>query len=146
MIPLLEATAISKSFGSNTVLEEVSISIASGEILSVVGENGAGKSTFAKILSGIVAPDSGSLHLSGNEVHFTHPREAIDAGIGIVHQELCLAENLTVTENLLLGREKLRYGLFDRLAMKRVALTALERLGVTLNPNRLVSTLSAADG
>ena len=145
MTALLEATAISKSFGSNTVLDDVSISIASGEILSVVGENGAGKSTFAKILSGIVAPDSGSLHLSGNEVHFTHPREAIDAGIGIVHQELCLAENLTVTENLLLGREKLRYGLFDRLAMKRVALTALERLGVTLNPNRLVSTLSAAE-
>ena len=145
MTALLEATAISKSFGSNTVLDDVSISIASGEILSVVGENGAGKSTFAKILSGIVAPDSGSLHLSGNEVHFTHPREAIDAGIGIVHQELCLAENLTVTENLLLGREKLRYGLFDRLSMKRVALTALERLGVTLNPNRLVSTLSAAE-
>lgn len=145
MTPLLEACSLSKCFGANRVLEDVSMSIGHAEIVSLIGENGAGKSTLSKILSGIVAPDSGSLLLNGSSAVFAHPREAIEAGIGIVHQELCLAENLTIAENICLGREPTRLGMLDFGAMRATAQHALDRLGSTLSPSRTVSSLSAAE-
>lgn len=144
MTILLEATEISKSFGATTVLSDVSISLHHGEIVSLVGENGAGKSTLAKILSGIVQPDTGTLTLNGNAVTFSHPREALAARIGIVHQELNLAENLTIAENFVLGHEPTRFGMLDRTKMEAVAREGLARLGLDLDPHRLVATLSTA--
>ena len=145
MNALLEARSLSKSFGSNRVLSDVSLTIGSGEIVALIGENGAGKSTLSKILAGIITPDAGSLLLDGTEIALSHPREAIEAGIGIVHQELCLAENLTIAENITLGREQTRWGCVDKRHAAQVARSALERLGVDLAPSRLVSSLSVAE-
>lgn len=141
---LLEATGLSKSFGGAPVLSDVSLAIRPGEIVSLIGENGAGKSTLAKIICGIVQPDSGTLTLNGSTVSFEHPRQALAARIAIVHQELNLAENLTVAENLLLGREPIRRGFIDRSILKQRARDALARLSLTLHPDQLVSTLSTA--
>jgi ribose transport system ATP-binding protein len=141
---LLEATGVSKSFGGAPVLSDVHLAIRPGEVVSLIGENGAGKSTLAKILCGIVQPDHGTLFLNGQAISFEHPRQALAARIAIVHQELNLAENLTVAENLLLGREPLRHGLLDRAEMLRQASEALNRLSLTIDPNQLVSTLSTA--
>jgi ribose transport system ATP-binding protein len=144
MTILLEATGISKSFGATTVLSDVSISLHHGEVVSLIGENGAGKSTLAKILCGIVQPDAGTLTLDGKPVTFSHPREALAARIGIVHQELNLAENLTIAENFVLGHEPTRFGMLDRARMDVVAREGIARLGLDLDPQRLVATLSTA--
>lgn len=144
MTVLLDATGISKSFGATTVLSDVSISLHHGEVVSLIGENGAGKSTLAKILCGIVQPDSGTLTLNGNPVTFSHPREALAARIGIVHQELNLAENLTIAENFVLGQEPTRFGMLDRAKMEAVTREGLSRLQLDLDPHRLVATLSTA--
>jgi ribose transport system ATP-binding protein len=144
MTTLLEATGISKSFGASTVLSDVSLLLKRGEVVSLIGENGAGKSTLAKILCGIVQPDTGTLILNGHPVVFSHPREALAARIGIVHQELNLAENLTIAENFLLGHEPTRFGTLDRTKMESSTRDGLARLGLSLDPNRLVATLSTA--
>lgn len=144
MTDLLEATGVSKSYGSASVLSDVSLSLRAGEIVSIIGENGAGKSTLAKIIAGIVQPDSGTLALHGTPISFAHPGEALNAKIGMVHQELNLAQNLTVTENILLGREPTQRGVLDRQNMNDVARRALARLSVSIDPNRVVSTLSPA--
>jgi ribose transport system ATP-binding protein len=143
--PLVEARSISKSYGSNPVLCDVSLSIDAGEIVSLIGENGAGKSTLSKIIAGITQPDSGEILLRGSPVAFSSPRDAISAGIGIVHQELCLAENLTIAENICLGREPRRFGVVDAAEMSRIASVALARLHVGLSPSRRVSSLSPAE-
>jgi ribose transport system ATP-binding protein len=144
MAPLLEATAITKSFGTNTVLHDVSLTLQRGEVVSIIGENGAGKSTLAKIVAGIIASDRGTLHLDGRPVTFTHPRDAIEHGIGMVHQELNIAENLSITENILLGRESTRWGALCKRSMHDTARRALARLELDLDPRRIASTLSAA--
>lgn len=144
MTILLEATGISKSFGATTVLSDVSLSLRQGEVVSLIGENGAGKSTLAKIISGITRPEAGTITLRGKHVTFSHPREALAARIGIVHQELNLAENLTIAENFLLGHEPTRFGVLDRRKMEAITREGLARLGLSLDPNRPVSTLSTA--
>lgn len=144
MTILLEATGISKSFGATTVLSDVSLSLRQGEVVSLIGENGAGKSTLAKIISGITRPDAGTIFLRGSPVTFSHPREALAARIGIVHQELNLAENLTIAENFLLGHEPTRFGVLDRKKMEAITRDGLVRLGLSFDPDRLVSTLSTA--
>jgi len=144
MTMFLEATGISKSFGAAKVLSDVSLSLTHGEVVSLIGENGAGKSTLAKILCGIVSPDTGTLTLNGEPVVFSHPREALAARIGIVHQELNLAENLTIAENFLLGHEPTKFGALDRGKMDSITRVGLARLGLSLDPNRLVATLSTA--
>jgi ribose transport system ATP-binding protein len=141
---LLEVSSVSKSFGSNRVLHGASLTIAPGQVVSLVGENGAGKSTLAKIIAGIISPDSGSLTLAGRPLTSTSPRDALEAGIGIVHQELCLAGNLSIAQNLALGRETTRFGFLSAESAHSKARKALERLGVDLEPTRLVSTLSPA--
>lgn len=144
MTALLEAIGISKSFGATTVLSDVSLSLKRGEVVSLIGENGAGKSTLAKIVCGIERPDRGTITLNGNPVSFSHPREALAARIGIVHQELNLAENLSIAENFLLGHEPTRFGALDRKKMDASTREGLARLGLSLDPNRLVSSLSPA--
>ena len=144
MTKLLEVQGISKSFGNNVVLSDVSLSLNKGEVVSLIGENGAGKSTLAKIICGIVQPDEGVIKLNGEAVTFTHPREALTARIGIVHQELNLAENLTIAENFLLGHEPTRFGMLDRSRMEEATREGLARLALSLDPKRLVATLSTA--
>jgi ABC-type sugar transport system ATPase subunit len=102
----LEVDGITKSFGPVQVLRGISISVQSGEVLGLVGDNGAGKTTFVKCLSGILHPDNGTIRLDGSEVHIDSPKTAHSLGIETVHQDLALIETLDVTANLFLHRER----------------------------------------
>jgi len=103
--PLLEARGITKHFGAVTALEGVNLKLSAGEVLGVVGDNGAGKSTLMKVLSGLFHPSEGELVFRGRPVHFHSPRDAHKAGIEMVYQDLALAGNLSIFENIYLGRE-----------------------------------------
>src|SRR4030088_2742735 len=95
---LLETRDISKSYGSNRVLSDVRFRLDSGQSVAVIGENGAGKSTFAKILTGVIRPDAGTLKLNGKAVSFASPRDALQQGIAFIPQELAYVPHLTVAE------------------------------------------------
>jgi ribose transport system ATP-binding protein len=140
----LELSGICKAYGPNRVLTNVSCSIEPGVVVSIVGENGAGKSTLAKIIAGVAAPDAGAISLFGAPVSFSHPAEAMRAGVAMVHQEIALLDNLTVAENIGLGHEPLKAGFLDRASMDTTARTALTTLGSTITPSTLVGTLSLA--
>src|SRR5438552_2538606 len=103
--PRLEVTGIRKQFPGVLALDGVSLTLAAGEVLAVVGENGAGKSTLMKIVAGVDQADAGEVRLDGRPVRFAGPADAIAVGITLIHQELNLAENLCVADNLFLGHE-----------------------------------------
>src|SRR5579871_2005727 len=104
---MLRVESVSKSFFGNKVLDGVDFDVRAGEVHALVGENGAGKSTLINIVAGILRRDSGVITLEGQEVDFAHPLEAMAAGITVVHQELSVAPNATVAENIFLRREKI---------------------------------------
>ena len=101
--PAVRFSGITKRFPGVTALHDVSFDVAPGSCHAVCGENGAGKSTLGKILAGLIEPDAGQIELRGRAVRFTSPRDALKAGVAMVHQELALCENMTVAENLCLG-------------------------------------------
>ncbi|XAS67688.1 ATP-binding cassette domain-containing protein [Micrococcaceae bacterium Sec5.7] len=103
--PLLALRGINKSFGAVAALMDIELDVAAGEVVAIVGDNGAGKSTLVKVLSGVHAPDSGSIAFEGNEVTIPTPMAALHLGIATVFQDLALCDNLTVVDNLFLGRE-----------------------------------------
>lgn len=103
--PLLQARSIAKHFGALQALTDVDLDIRAGEVLAILGDNGAGKSTFIKILSGAYEASAGTLLLDGAPVRFVSPQDAADAGIATIFQELALSENLSIAENVFLGRE-----------------------------------------
>ena len=103
--PLLQARSIAKHFGALQALTDVDLDIRAGEVLAILGDNGAGKSTFIKILSGAYEASDGTLLLDGAPVRFVSPQDAADAGIATIFQELALSENLSIAENVFLGRE-----------------------------------------
>ena len=139
---LLEARDIVKRFPGTTALAGVSIEIAAGEVLSVVGENGAGKSTLMKIVAGDLRPDAGEVRVSGATVRFRDPRDAMAAGVVLIHQELSLADNLDVGANILLGREPRRGPFLDRRRARGEARRALDAVGLTdLEPERSIAGL-----
>ena len=144
-VPLLEARSISKSFEGNLVLSEVDLALFQGEIHAVVGENGAGKSTLMKILGGVYQADQGRLFLSEDEFQPRTPKEAIDHGIVVIHQEFSLIPHLSTEENIFLGHYPITpFGTVDRKKMRRDALTLLRRLSIELEPSRAISQLSVA--
>jgi simple sugar transport system ATP-binding protein len=108
LVPAIEARGISKYFGAVTALEGVNLKVMPGEVLGVVGDNGAGKSTLMKVLSGLHAPSRGELLLDGTPVHFHSPKDARSRGIEMVYQDLALAGNMRIDENIFLGREQTR--------------------------------------
>ena len=129
----LQATNVSKRFPGVVALDGVSLTLGPGEVVAVVGENGAGKSTLMKILAGVYQPDAGTVELDGVPVRFSGPGEAANAGVILIHQELNLAENLTVTDNLFLGRERTTGGflrVLNRGAMATRAAELLARVGL----------------
>jgi ribose transport system ATP-binding protein len=143
--PLLEARGIRKKFPGVQALDGVSLSVHAGEVLALIGENGAGKSTLMKTLAGIHAPDEGELLLEGQPVWFTGVADAMSRGIVLIHQELNLAGNLSVTANLFLGREDLRggwLGWLDRRKMAEQARGLLDRVGLDVAPNCKVADLA----
>jgi ribose transport system ATP-binding protein len=122
---------ISKAFGPVRVLEEVDFAIAAGEIHALMGENGAGKSTLMKILSGVYRSDAGNIVIDGQAVDIRSTRQAEACGIAIIHQELNLIPQLSVMENLFLGREPARFGVIDSVRMRREAAAQLAALGAS---------------
>ena len=143
MESILRAEGIYKSFGANLVLQDVSLTVEAGQVHAVVGENGAGKSTLMNILGGVHQPDQGKIFLEGRPVSFADPQDAQKKGISLVHQELSLAPNMSIAQNIFIGREKQnRLGFIDWEGLYAETRTLFERLGVNLNPATLVSQLS----
>nr|WP_211658974.1 sugar ABC transporter ATP-binding protein [Phytoactinopolyspora halophila] len=144
--PAVRLTGASKSFGSVVALRDASIDIHAGEAHALVGENGAGKSTLIKILAGAHRPDSGTLEIDGHPVEFSGTAAAKAAGIAVIYQEPTLFPDLTVAENIFIGRQpRTRFGLIDRARMNREASVLFDRLGVPLAPDRPARGLSIAD-
>jgi ABC-type sugar transport system ATPase subunit len=145
--PLLEVRALSKRFGAQAALQDVSLDVAAGEIHALAGENGAGKSTLMAILSGALAPDAGEIRFEGRTVVLRDVRDAQALGISIVHQEPQLVPSLGVAENIGLGRLPHRGGaarLVDRAALRAAAQAALDTLQVSVPLERPVGTLAVA--
>jgi ABC-type sugar transport system ATPase subunit len=142
--PLLSVRGVTKEFPGVQALLNVDLDIRAGEVQAVVGENGAGKSTLMKILAGVYQPDAGTILLDGHEVHIGTPRQSMALGIGMIHQELNLAPNLSVAENIFLGRPPTRAGLVDWRGLDRHTHDLLERLGIELDPRSTVEDLSVA--
>lgn len=142
--PRLEVRRVVKRFPGVTALDGVSLTLFPGEVVALLGENGAGKSTLMRILGGIERPDSGELCKDGRPLALPSARAAAEAGIFVIHQELNLAGNLDVGENLFLGREPSRLGWVNRRRIDRDARAIMSRLGLDLHPRTLVDTLSPA--
>jgi ABC-type sugar transport system ATPase subunit len=145
--PLLQARSITKRFGALQALADVDVDIHSGEVLAILGDNGAGKSTFIKILSGAYEPSAGTLLLDAMPVTFASPQDAADIGIATIFQELALSENLSIAENVFLGRELVRRVLgvpfLRRQAMKQKVAELLHALEAQISdPDAAVGSLS----
>lgn len=139
--PSIEAVSIVKRFGSLVANDHVSLTAYPGEVLALVGENGAGKSTLMNMLSGLLQPDEGEIRLHGQAVQFRSPRDAIERGIGMVHQHFMLIPKLTVAENVVLGHEPSSV-MFDRAAARRKVAQLSEAYGLKLSPGERVENLS----
>lgn len=134
---------IDKSFGGNAVLKSAGFLLDHGETHALMGENGAGKSTLMKILTGVYTKDAGTVTVDGREVCYKNPQEAEKAGIVFIHQELNVLFDLTVEENMFLGKEiKKAFGVCDRKAMREEVRRILDRLGVNIDPGQRMNELS----
>lgn len=143
--PVLEIRNVSKSYGPTHALADVTIQLVGGEIHGLAGENGAGKSTLIKVMSGAVAPDAGTIVIDGQPMKFHGPRDAINAGVRVVHQELSILNHLSVAENLLMGDLPRRHGLVRRKELHRHARRLLEPVGLSdLDVHRSAGELSLA--
>lgn len=139
-------TGVTKRFGSITAVEGVDLTLMPGRVHALMGENGAGKSTLMKVLAGVLRPSEGTIEVAGKPVTFTDPRQALAAGISTVFQELSLLPNLSIAENMFLGKELTgRFGGLNRTEMNRLTAAALAELGMTRDPDTLVSELTIAE-
>ncbi|MGC0795005.1 ribose ABC transporter ATP-binding protein RbsA [Pantoea agglomerans] len=146
MQPLLQLDGIEKSFPGVKALKGASLNVRAGRVMALVGENGAGKSTMMKVLTGIYQYDAGTLRWLGKETRFSGPKASQEAGIGIIHQELNLIPQLTVAENIFLGREYVsRFGRIQWPRMYAEADALLKRLNLRFNSHKLVGDLSIGD-
>jgi ABC-type sugar transport system ATPase subunit len=142
--PLLRLRGVSKTFGPVQALTGIDLDIPAGQVTALVGDNGAGKSTLIKTIAGIWEPSAGDIIWQGRRVHFRSPKDATNAGIATVYQDLALADNLDIVQNLLLGHEMRRHGMLDEIAMEKIAKKTLADMRVTTvrNIRQPVSSLS----
>jgi simple sugar transport system ATP-binding protein len=148
--PLLEARNISKYFGAVVALEGVSLTVRAGQITCLLGDNGAGKSTLIKTLSGVHPPDDGTLAVDGSPVQFSSPRDALDAGIATVYQDLSVMPLMSISRNFFLGNEPtIGFGPFRRFDSEKAATIAREEMhniGIDVrDTDQLVGTLSGGE-
>jgi rhamnose transport system ATP-binding protein len=144
--PILALRGVSKAFGAVRALQDVSLDLHGGEIHALAGENGAGKSTLVKILAGVHRPDEGQVLLDGQPRDFRGPGDAQHAGVAVIYQEPTLFPDLSVAENIFMGRQpRTRFGRIDRGALRSATAGLFERLGVSLDPDRPARGLSIAD-
>ncbi len=139
---ILTMKGIDKSFPGVHALDHVDLEVRKGEVMALMGENGAGKSTLMKVLTGIYTKDSGSIVYEGKEVAFSGPREAQDAGIVIVHQELNMVNHLTVAQNIFIGREPMKGGFIDDAKMIEESAKLFKMLGIDINPRENMGRLT----
>ena len=145
-VPVLALKDVSKSFGAVRALRDVSLRLFPGEAHALAGENGAGKSTLIKTLAGVHRPDTGAVLLDGTPVVFHGPADARDAGIAVIYQEPTLFPDLSIAENIFMGRQPRRsLGRIDRAAVRDTTAALMKRLGVELDPDRPARGLSIAD-
>ena len=142
--PLMELRGITKRFPGVTALSDVSLSIHTGEVLALVGENGAGKSTLIKVMTGFHQMDEGEILIDGTAVTFTHPNQAIDAGIACIYQELSIVPDIDVAKNLFLGNWPKKGVFLDNRTMYRKAKEILSRIHLDVDPHVKASNLSIA--
>jgi ABC-type sugar transport system ATPase subunit len=146
-VPVLSVHRLVKRFGAVTAIDDVTLDIYRSEVLGIVGDNGAGKSTFLSLLSGYYHPDSGEFRYRGAPVRITSPAQSRrELGIEMVYQDLAMSPDLTVWQNLFLGEERKRWRLFlDRRGMRRQAREVLERMQTKIRPDDLASDLSGGE-
>ncbi len=142
--PVLEINYLSKSFAKNKVLDNVAVTVHKGRVLGLMGENGAGKSTLVKCLFGIYSKDEGQMFLSGKPIDFKNPKEALENGVAMVHQELNQCLDRSVTDNLFLGRYPLRFGIIDETRMLKEANQLFASLSMNVNPRTVMRTMSVS--
>ena len=136
---------IGKTYGSTTVLRGVNLEVRPGELVALLGENGAGKSTLSSVIAGVVAPDVGASMLwQGQPYAPQAPVDALHVGIGLIHQEMRLLPELTIAENIFVGRLPMKGGRLDTAGMVARAQVQLERLGLDVSATQKVGTLSVA--
>jgi ABC-type sugar transport system ATPase subunit len=141
----LQFQNVSKSFRGTPAVDHVSVTVPSGHVRAILGENGAGKSTLIKILCGVYAPDAGDILLEGRRVSHLGPAGALHAGIVAIYQEFNLVPQLTVAQNIFLGRFPTRWGRIDAAESKRRSSSILDRLGIAIDPDRPVADLNVAE-
>jgi simple sugar transport system ATP-binding protein len=144
MATALKLSGITKTFGTLRANDNVSLSIEAGSIHALVGENGAGKSTLSNIIYGLLQPDSGAMEIDGKAVKFSSARQAIEAGVGMVHQHFKLVPTLSVTENIILGQEGSRFTLLTKRIGNEIRQLGQQH-GLEVDPDALVSTLSVGE-
>ena len=140
----LSLRGIEKSFDSNVVLSGIDLDVSEGELVALLGENGAGKSTMSSIIAGLFPPSAGTMTWEGRPYAPTRPGEAIETGIGLIHQEMRLLPDLSIAENVFVGRLLMKGGRIDRETMNQRAAEQLRRLGLDVPPTALVRTLRVA--
>ena len=141
---VLEIKNLSKSFGKNKVLDGINLTVKQGSVMGLMGENGAGKSTMMKCLFGIYTRDEGSISLLNKSIEFKNPKEALESGVAMVHQELNLCLDRTVTDNLFLGRYPTNFGIIDEIKMFESASSLFSSLNMNVNPKTIMRTMSVS--
>lgn len=139
---VLEMKNVTKQFPKVLANDNISINLKKGEILCLLGENGAGKSTLMNVLYGLIQPTSGEILLNGNKTNFSSPRDAIEKGLGMVHQHFMLVDTLTVTENIILGNEPANLGFIDQREAKRKVKEISENYHLEIDPEAIIENLS----
>jgi len=145
MQDFLEFKAISKGYPGVQALADVSFSVKKGAVHGLMGENGAGKSTLIRVLSGDQSADTGEISIDGSTQHYRSVRDAFDAGVIVIHQELQLVPELTVAENLWLGRFPGKAGVIDRSRLTNVVREKLSEIGIEIEPGAKVASLSIGE-
>ena len=141
---VLEIKNLSKSFGKNKVLDGINLTVRQGSVMGLMGENGAGKSTMMKCLFGIYTRDEGAISLLNKSIEFKNPKEALESGVAMVHQELNLCLDRTVTDNLFLGRYPTNFGIVDEIKMFESASSLFSSLNMNVNPKTIMRTMSVS--